>query len=459
MLSAKKELQITEGKILPNAIRYTIPLILTNLLQVFYNSADMFVLGNYCENEYALGSVGCTGSLISLILNLFFGFSAAVSVLVSKAIGANNKKLAQRTVHTAVLLAIMFGVIVSFIGIAFTPTFLRWMGTQTEYFDGAVKYMQIYFAGSIANLLYFFTAGISRAKGDTVRPLIFSSIGGACNVVLNLIFVLVFNMDVDGVAIATVSAQCIQVALMLGYMFSRKADDPCGLKLKRLRFDYNIFTELFRIGTPLGLRSCAFALSNVVIQTGVNSLPPVCVTAHTASSNVETYIYNILNAFHHTTLTFASQNYGARNFKRMKKSMYTLMAAVTVIGLVLGVIATVFAEPLVSIFKNDPEVMAIGKIKLQYIALPYLICGLMEVLSAMLVSMGYAGLSTVISLAGACGIRIAWVYTVFQSSKTLETLFLSYPISWTVTSIVLFISVLHFYKKKMLHFEEKALSE
>lgn len=459
MLSSKKNLQITEGKILPNALRYTIPVILTNLLQVFYNSADMFVLGNYCENEYALGSVGCTSSLISLILSLFLGFSAAVSVTVSKAIGAKNKKLAQRTVHTAVLLALILGVAVTFIGITFTPTFLSWMGTQADYFDGAVKYMQIYFSGSVANLMYFFCSGILRAKGDTVRPLIFSSIGGACNVVLNLVFVLVFGMDVDGVAIATVAAQVIQATLTLIHMFRAKFDDPCKLKIKRLRFDMHIFSELVRVGIPLGLRSSAFGISNVIIQTGVNSLPPICVTANTAASNVETYIFNILNAFYHTTLTFTSQNYGARNFKRMKKTMYTLMATVTVIGIALGVVAVVFAEPLIAIFKNDPEVIEIGKIKLVYIAISYFLCGIMETLTAMLTSMGYAGLSTVVSLAGVCGLRIVWVYTVFQSIHTLQTLYLSYPISWSVTALILYIATLYFYKKKLSHFEEKQILE
>lgn len=459
MFFAKKELQITEGKILPNAVRFTVPIILTNLLQVFYNSADMFVLGNYCSDPNALGSVGCTGSIINLILSIFFGFSAAISVSVSKAIGAGNKKLASRTVHTAVLLAFGLGAIISFVGIVFTPTFLTWMGTDATYFAGAKKYMQIYFSGSIVNILYYFCAGILRAKGDTVRPLIFSCIGGACNVALNLVFVLVFDMDVDGVAIATVFAQLVQAVLVVIYMLRLRSNDPCALRVRKLHFDIHIFTELVRIGVPLGLRSSAFGFSNVIIQTGINSLPPICVTANTAAANVETYIYNILTAFHQTTLTFVSQNYGARNLKRMKKTLYTLMATVTVLGLALGILAVVFAEPLIAIFKNDPEVIELGKIKLLYLALPYFLCGLMEVLTAMLTAMGYAGLSTVVCLAGACGIRILWICTVFQKYKTLEVIFASYPISWSITSLTLFICVLCFYKKMTAKFNANELPQ
>ena len=459
MLFNKSAVKITEGKILPNALRYTIPIILTNLLQILYNSADMLVLGNYCQNDSAFGAVGCTSALISLILSLFVGFGAAINVVVSKAIGANNKNLTQRTVHTAVLLAVILGITVSIIGYVFTPTFLTWMGTDIVYFDGAVKYMRIYFCGSVANLMYFFCAGILRAKGDTVRPLMFSSIGGLCNVLLNLFFVLVFGMDVDGVAIATVSAQVIQSVLILVYMMRSKSDDPCALRFKRLRFDTHIFMELVRIGIPLGIRGSIFGLSNVIIQSGVNSLDPICVTANSAAGSVETYIYNTLNAFHHTALTFTSQNYGARKFKRMKKSIYTLLGTVAVIGIVMGVFTIAFAEPLISIFKNDPEVIAIAKIKMLWVALPYFTCGIMEVLSAALVSLGQAGLSTVASLIGICGIRIAWVSTVFQMNKSLSTLFMAFPISWVLTSIVLYIMMLYCYRKKKTYFEEAELAE
>ncbi len=457
MLLSKKRLQITEGKILPNAIRYTIPIIFTNLLQVFYVSAGMFVLGNFSDNQYALGSVGNANTIVNLILSIFIGFGAAVNVVVSEAIGAKDKARAKRAVHTSVLLALALGAVVGIVGYMFAPTFLTWMGTQPEYFAGSVTYMQIYFAGTIANLLYFFCAGILRAKGDAVHPLVFSTIGGFCNVLLNLLFVVVFGMDVDGVAYATVAAQVIQAVLIIVYMFARSTDDPCGLKMNEFKFDLRIFKDLFFIGMPLVVRSAAFGFSNIIIQTGINSLEPIYVNANTAAYNIESYIYNILNAFHHTALTFTAQNYGARKLKRMKRTMYTLLATVTVIGLILGTLAVIFAEPLVDIFTKVPEEVPLGRIKLLYVAIPYLVCGITEVLTAMLASLGYSGLSTVICLAGVCGIRIAWVYTVFQKVHTFETLFLSYPISWSVTAIVLFIATWFGYKKKAAILDEKGL--
>ncbi len=448
MLFSKKELQITEGKILPNAIRYTIPVIFTNLLQVFYVSAGMFVLGNFSESSSALGSVGNANTVVNLILSIFIGFGAAVNVVVAEAIGAGNKRLAHRAVHTSVLLALILGAAVGSVGYVFAPTFLTWMGTDATYFAGSVKYMQIYFAGTVPNLLYFFCAGILRAKGDAVHPLVFSTVGGISNVLLNLLFVLVFGMDVDGVAYATVAAQVIQAVLIVVYMLTRSSDDPCSLRLSELVFDLRVFKDLFFIGMPLVIRSAAFGFSNIIIQVGINSLAPVYVTANTAAYNIESYIYNVLNAFHHTALTFTAQNYGARKLKRMKRTMYTLMATVTVIGLVLGTLAVVFATPLVDVFTNDTEAIPFGRIKLLYVAIPYLVCGITEVLTAMLASLGYSGLSTVICLIGVCGIRIAWVYTVFQKIHTFEALFFSYPLSWGVTAVVLFIATLCAYKKK-----------
>ena len=448
MLFAKKEIHITEGKILPNAIRYTIPIIFTNLLQVFYVSAGMFVLGNFSSNPSALGSVGNANTIVNLILSIFIGFGAAINIVVSEAIGAGDKARAKRAVHTSVLLAIVLGAIIGVIGYVFAPTFLTWMGTDAVYFDGSVTYMKIYFAVTLPNLLYFFCAGILRAKGDAVNPLIFSTIGGFCNVGLNILFVIGFGMDVDGVAYATVAAQIIQVLLIIIHMFKSDKDDPCSLRLPEFKFDLREFKDIFFIGTPLVVRSAAFGFSNIIIQVGINSLLPVYVTANTAAYNIESYIYNVLNAFHHTALTFTAQNYGARKLKRMMKTMHVLIATVTVIGLILGAIAVIFATPLVDLFTNDTEAIPFGRIKLYYVAIPYLVCGITEVLTAMLASLGYSGTSTVICLAGVCGIRIAWVYTVFQRIHTFEALFFSYPLSWTVTAIVLYVATLYGYKKK-----------
>lgn len=454
MVLAKKQLQITEGKILPNAIRYTIPIIFTNLLQIFYVSAGMFVLSQFGTDPNAPGCVGNANTIINFVLSVFIGFGAAVNIVVSDSIGAGDKARAKRAVHTSVLLAIIIGVVIGAVGYIFAPTFLTWMNSSTAIFDGSVKYLRIYFAGTVANIMYFFCSGIIRAKGDAVRPLWFSIIGGISNVLLNILFVIVFKMNVEGVAYATVAAQIIQATLSIIYMFGRNSDDPCSLRLNKLKFDLRVFKDLFFIGMPLVVRSAAFGFSNIIIQTGVNSLDPldsalaIHANANTAAYNVESYIYNVLNAFHHTALTFTAQNYGARKLKRMKKTMYTLLATVTVVGIVLGALAVIFAKPLVSLFASIEEAIPLGSVKLYYVAIPYLVCGITEVLTAMLASLGYSGTSTVICLLGVCGIRIAWVYTVFQRIHTFEALFFSYPLSWTVTAIVLYIATLYGYKKK-----------
>lgn len=328
-LFKKKEIQITEGKLLGNMIRYAIPIMLTNVLQLLYNSADMYVIGNFCDDPNAQGAIGCTGSLISLILGLFIGLGAGVCVTLSHSIGSRDNDKISKTIHTSVTLALILGVIVSIIGFFLAPVLLTLMNTRDEHIAGATLYVQIYFLGAIPNIMYNFCAGIMRSRGDTVRPLIFSSVGGVVNVILNLIFVIVFGMNVEGVAIATIASQTISTILSLIYL--TKLNDACKLYFKKLAIDKRTMIKFLKIGIPAGIQGSLFSLSNVLLQSGYNSLGTLFVNANAAANQVDAYLYNILNSFYHVVLTFASQNYGAKNTKRLKNVfMLGIAIAVTV---------------------------------------------------------------------------------------------------------------------------------
>lgn len=447
---SKKNIRITDGAVLPNMLKYALPIMLTNILQLFYNSADMFVVGNFCADKNALGSVGCTGSLIHMILGVFIGLGAGVSVILAQSIGAGNKERSSKIVHTSFCLSILLGVVVTVIGNLIAVPILHAMNTPSEFIDGASLYVKIFFCGSIANITYNFFAGILRSRGDTVRPLLFSMAGGIVNIILNLIFVLVFGMGVEGVAIATIASQFISATLVIIHM--TKLDDECRLSFKRLAIDFKVLRDLLKVGLPAGIQGSLFSVSNMVLQTGYNSLGPVIVNANVAAMNVDGYIFNILNSFYHTCLTFCSQNFGAKKFERVKKVCISGIGAVSVIGLMLGIFAYVFSDPLVSIFNSDPEVLRYAKYRLLIVAIPYCFCGMMDVGSALLRSIGYSLRALIITFLGSCVLRIVWVYTVFSRFADVRVLYLAFPISWVLTAAVLLTMFYFCYKreKKML---------
>ena len=443
---AKKDIKIIDGAVFPNMIRYALPIMLTNVLQLFYNSADMFVIGNYCDDPNALGSVGCTGSLINMILGVFIGFGAGVSVILAQSIGAGNKERANKIVHTAFCLSIVLGAIVTVIGNLVAVPILHAMNTPDVFLAGASLYVRIYFCGSIANIMYNFFAGILRSRGDTVRPLLFSMVGGIVNIILNLIFVLVFGMGVEGVAIATITSQFISAVLVIIHM--TRLNDECRLDFKKLGFDLSVLKQLTKVGLPAGIQGSLFSISNMILQTGYNSLGPVIVNANVAAMNVDGYIYNILNSFYHTCLTFCSQNFGAKRFDRVKKVFFVGTGTVTVLGLVLGVFVYTFAEPLVGIFNSDPEILVYAKQRLALVALPYFLCGLMDVGSGFLRSIGYSFRALIITFLGSCVLRIVWVYTVFPIFNDVRALYAVFPVSWFITAATLFIMFFLCYKKE-----------
>ena len=443
---AKKDIKIIDGAVFPNMIRYALPIMLTNVLQLFYNSADMFVIGNYCDDPNALGSVGCTGSLINMILGVFIGFGAGVSVILAQSIGAGNKERANKIVHTAFCLSIVLGAIVTVLGNFVAVPILHAMNTPDVFLAGASLYVRIYFCGSIANIMYNFFAGILRSRGDTVRPLLFSMVGGIVNIILNLIFVLVFGMGVEGVAIATITSQVISAVLVIIHM--TRLNDECRLDFKKLGFDLSVLKQLTKVGLPAGIQGSLFSISNMILQTGYNSLGPVIVNANVAAMNVDGYIYNILNSFYHTCLTFCSQNFGAKRFDRVKKVFFVGTGTVTVLGLVLGVFVYTFAEQLVGIFNSDPEILVYAKQRLALVALPYFLCGLMDVGSGFLRSIGYSFRALIITFLGSCVLRIVWVYTVFPIFNDVRALYAVFPVSWFITAATLFIMFFLCYKKE-----------
>ena len=447
---SKKDIRIIDGPIFPNMIKYALPIMLTNILQLFYNSADMFVIGNFCDDPNALGAVGCTGALINMILGVFIGLGAGVAVTLAQSLGAGNKEKASRIVHTSFCVAIVLGVFVTLLGNIIAVPILHAMNTPVEFLNGASLYVRIYFLGSIANIVYNFFAGILRSRGDTVRPLLFSMAGGVINIILNLIFVLVFHMGVEGVAIATIAAQFISATLVIIHV--SRLDDECRLDFKKLGVDFSVLKQLVKVGLPAGIQGSLFSLSNMLLQTGYNSLGPVIVNANVAAMNVDGYIYNILNSFYHTCLTFCSQNFGAKKFDRVKKVFFTGTSLVTVLGLSLGIFVYVFAAPLVGIFNSDPEILVYAKQRLALVALPYFLCGLMDVGSGYLRSIGYSFYALIITFLGSCALRIAWIYTVFPIFNDVRALYVVFPISWFVTATTLFVTFFICYKreKKML---------
>ncbi len=463
-LFSNKGMDLTTGPLIPKIITYTIPIILTGVLQLMFNAADLIVVGQFAENgEEALAAVGGTGPLINLVINLFIGLSVGASVFVARYIGSGEKEKTHQTVHTAMTVALIGGVICFLIGFFFSRTFLIWMDTIESVLDLATLYMQIYFVGIPASLIYNFGAAILRSSGDTVHPLIFLTIAGVVNVILNLVLVLCFHRSVDGVAIASAVSQVVSATLVVWYLCKR-TKGACKLELKKLRIYPARLWELVRIGIPAGIQGSLFSISNIIIQSAVNSFDSAAVVSGSvAAGSIEGFIYVAMNAFHHAALSFIGQNIGAGKPEKIGKITGTCVMLVTVVGLALGAAACIFANPLLRLYIGSnaeggvTESIHYGMIRLQIIALTYFTCGIMDVFSGSLRGMGASLVPTVICLLGVCGIRITWIFTYFQINHTMKTLFLSYPISWTVTVLAQLIFFLYLRRKLVKRKERERL--
>lgn len=450
--SKSYEIDMCNGPLVGKILLFSLPLMLSGILQLLFNAADIVVVGRFAGND-ALAAVGSTSSLINLLVNLFIGLSVGANVLVARFYGAVKEKDIEETVHTAILTAIIGGVSLIFIGGFLAEPILSLMGTPEDVLSQSVLYMRIYFVGMPAMLVYNYGSSILRAVGDTKRPLYFLLFAGVVNVILNLIFVIIFQMGVAGVALATVLSQCISAVMILGCLI--KTGGAYKLYLKKLRFVPDKLLKMIQIGLPAGIQGSLFSISNVLIQSSVNSFGSIVMAGNTAAANIEGFVYTSMNALHQTALSFTGQNYGARNFKRIKKIVITCLIMVTVVGLVLGNTTYFFGHQLVSIYSKDAKVIGYGILRLSVICTLYFLCGLMDVMVGALRGMGYSVMPMIVSLTGACGLRIVWIYTIFAMDRSLLTLYLSYPVTWTVTFLAHVICFIFIYKKESFQHKKR----
>lgn len=427
------EMDMCNGPLLGKILLYTLPLMAAGILQLLFNAADMVVVGRYAGSE-ALGAVGATSSLVNLLINVFMGLSVGTNVAVAHYYGAGRYSELSKSVHTAITLSVICGFILCFVGYFFSRPLLEMMGTPSEILPLSVKYMQVYFAGMPVILLYNFGAAILRAIGDTKRPLYYLLGAGVINVFLNLMFVIKFGMGVEGVALATVISQIFSAALIVRCLM--QMDGPCKLDLKKLCIDRSETVRIARVGLPAGFQGAVFSISNVLIQSSVNSFGAVVVAGNTATCNIEGFIYNSMNSFHQTALSFTGQNMGAKKFDRVQKVLIICLACVTVTGLSMGLVAWSFGGQLLGIYSKSPEVIAFGLRRMAIIFPTYFLCGVMDVMVGSIRGMGFSIMPMVVSFTGACLFRIIWILTYFQLAPSLERLYISYPISWTLTSLV-----------------------
>ncbi len=436
-MTKKYEINMCEGPLLSKLFLFAVPLMLSSILQLLYNAADVIVVGQFA-GETALAAVTSTGSLVNLIVNLFIGLSVGANVATARFFGAKDDEGVRETVHTSMLLSIIGGFIVAAIGFFGARTFLGWMGSPHDVIDQATLYLQIYFLGMPASMVYNFGSSILRAIGDTRRPLIFLTISGLVNVVLNLILVIVFHMGVAGVAIATVASQVIS-AVFVVVCLMRAEGSSFQFFPQKMRIYKNKMSVILQTGIPAGIQGSVFSLSNVLIQSSINSFGSTAMAGNGAAANIEGFVYVAMNAFHHAALTFTSQNLGARNIARIKKVFGMCIMLVTVIGLAIGVVVLLFAEPLLSIYNSDPTVISYGLQRLEIFMLTYFTCGIMDVFSGLMRGLGNSVTPMIVSLLGACGLRVLWIYTAFAITPTLLCLYISYPVSWVVTSLAHFV--------------------
>ena len=442
----RHEIDMTEGPLMPKILSYSGPLILTGILQLLYNAADVIVVGNYAGHE-ALAAVSSTGALINLLVNVFMGLSVGASVVIARNYGARDVVSMRKAEHTAITLALFMGVGVGIFGFLLARPMLQLMESPPDVIDGASLYVRIYFLGMPANMLYNFGAATMRAVGDTKRPMVYLMISGLVNVLLNLLLVIVFHMDVAGVAIATVASQVVSMVLVL--MCLLRTRGVIQLNLHECRIDRKSMREIIRIGLPAGLQGSLFSISNVLIQSSVNSFGSLVVAGNGVASNIEGFVYIAMNAQHQADMTFASQNLGAGKADRVKKTMWCCLGIVTATGLGMGLLILAFGAPLMGLYNSEPQVIADGLVRMGIIMPSYFLCGLMDVMVGQLRGIGYSVMPMIVSLAGVCLLRIVWILTVFAGNHTLTVLYLSYPVSWTVTFVIHFLCYMLVARKRL----------
>lgn len=429
-MNSSKKIDMTHGPLLGKLIIFTIPIILSGVLQLLFNAADVIVVGRFA-GEASLAAVGSTNSLINLMTNLFIGMSVGANVCAAQFYGAGQEKDVKKTVHTSVAFSIICGFVLIFIGLFLAKPILEIMGSPEDVIGLATLYVRLYFLAMPAIMLYNFLAAILRAAGDTTHPLIFLTVAGVINVILNLILVIVFNMGVAGVAIATVTSNYISCGMLV--VFFTKQEDALKLNFSKVKIDRKILNRIIRIGLPAGIQGTVFSLSNVVIQSAINSFGTAVIAGSSAASSIEGFVYVSMNSVSQTCVTFVGQNYGAGDEKRVRRVILECLGIVTVVGLVLGNLAYTFSAPLLGIYTDSADAIAAGTLRLFWVCCPYFLCGIMDSLTGGLRGLGKSTVPMIVSLIGACATRLIWIATYFQINRTQSVLFFSYPGSWLLT--------------------------
>ena len=443
MKQNKYEIDMCNGTIMDKLISFSLPLMLSGILQLMFNAVDIIVVGRFSGSQ-ALAAVGSTTALINVFTNLFIGISLGANVLAARFYAAGKDREMSDTVHTAVTLALVSGIVMAFVGLIFSRWALELMGTPDDVIGQSALYMKIYFLGMPFFMLYNYGAAILRAVGDTKRPLIFLVISGVVNAVLNLILVIMFHMDVAGVAIATVISQLISCILVLRCL--RTSKTSYQLHFGKLRINTVYLKQIFQVGIPAGIQSTVINLSNALLQSSVNSFGSTAMAGYTAANNIFGFLYVAVNSVTQACMSFTSQNYGVRKPKRMDRVLVDCMILSFVVSFAMGCGAYFFGPQLLKIYTEDPKVIQCGMEILVYTTVTYFLCGQMDLFPGALRGMGRSGVPMILSIIGTVGLRIVWIFGIFPAHRSLKVLFISYPASWIIT-IVMQVICFYFVRK------------
>ena len=443
--TSKYEIDMCNGSILDKLVSFSIPLMLSGILQLLFNAVDIIVVGQFTGNE-ALAAVGSTTALINVFVNLFIGISLGASVLAARFYATGQEKEMSETVHTSITLALISGIAMGIIGVIAAKGALELMDTPDNVLNLSTLYMRIYFMGMPFFMLYNYGAAILRAVGDTKRPLLFLIISGATNVVLNLLLVIQFHLGVAGVAIATVISQCISCILVLRCLYL--SDGSYQLRFNKLGMKTRYVKQIFQIGIPAGIQSTIINFSNVLLQSSVNSFGSVAMAGYTAANNILGFLYVSVNSITQACMSFTSQNYGVRKFKRMDKVLLECLGLTVIVALVLGGGSYLFGAELMHIYTKSSKVIECGVDIMLYTTVTYFLCGIMDLLPGALRGMGHSTVPMILSVIGTVGTRIVWIYVIFPCHRSLDFLFISYPVSCLLT-IVMQVICFYFVRKKV----------
>ena len=441
----KYEIDMCNGTVLDKLISFSIPLMLSSILQLLFNAVDIVVVGRFSGSR-ALAAVGSTTALINVFTNLFIGVSLGANVLAARFYATKQEKQMSETVHTAVTFALISGIVMVFVGLFFSKAALLLMDTPSDVIGQSALYMRIYFCGMPFFMMYNYGAAILRAVGDTKRPLIFLIVSGVINAVLNLFLVIGFHLDVAGVGIATVISQLVSCILVLRCLHHTESSYQLHLAKLRIRSVY--LKQIFEVGVPAGIQSTVINISNAMLQSSVNSFGSIAMAGYTASNNIFGFLYVSVNSFTQACMSFTSQNYGVKKLKRMDRVLIDCMILSVVVTLILGSSVYIFGPELLHIYSNQADVIKYGMEIFSYTTVTYFLCGLMDLFPGALRGMGYSTVPMILSIIGTVGVRIIWIYGLFPSHRSLTFLFLSYPVSWIAT-IIMQVICFWFVRKKI----------